>query len=56
MKAFFDRFGFVGVPQYMLLDREGKLVAGSAEVDMGRNLRALLDKMLAAEASAAQAR
>lgn len=45
------RYGYQGVPQYMLLDREGKLVAGTAEVDMGRNLEALLDEMLTQEAA-----
>lgn len=44
-----EKYGYVGVPQFMLLDREGKLVAGTGEVDMGRNLPALLDKMLAEE-------
>ena len=44
------RFGWGNIlPVYMLLDREGKLVADSADVDLGRNLRQLLDDMLAAE-------
>ena len=49
-----ERFGWGGVlPAYMLLDREGRLVANTGEVDYGRNLRALLDEILAAEVKAA---
>jgi hypothetical protein len=40
------RFGFQGFPQYMLLDREGKMVAGTSEVNLGRGLRPLLDQIL----------
>lgn len=43
------RYGYNGVPQYMLLDRNGKRVAGTAEVDLGHNLQALLDGMLQTE-------
>lgn len=46
------RFGWGNMlPVYMLLDRDGKLIAGTEEIDHGRNLRALLDEMLAAEAA-----
>ena len=46
------RFGWGNVlPAYMLLDREGQMVADTGEVDYGRNLRAQLDEMLAAEAT-----
>ena len=42
------RFGWGNVlPAYMLLDREGRMVADTGEVDYGRNLRAQLDEMLA---------
>lgn len=44
-----EKYGYVGFPQYMLLNRDGTLYAGTGEVDMGRNLEALLDEMLAAE-------
>ena len=48
------RFGWGNVlPAYMLLDREGRLVADTGEVDYGRGLRAQLDEMLAAEAESA---
>lgn len=43
------RYGYTGVPQYMLLDREGRWVAGTAKMGNGANLRALLDRMLADE-------
>lgn len=44
------RFGFGNiVPQYMLLDRNGYLVAGTSEIDSGKNLEALLEEMLTAE-------
>jgi thiol-disulfide isomerase/thioredoxin len=46
------RYGYESVPQYMLLDRQGRLVAGTSEIDMGRNLEALLEQMLAKEAAA----
>lgn len=46
------RFGWGNIlPVYMLLNREGKLVAGTEEIEYGRNLRQLLDEMLAAEAA-----
>lgn len=45
------RYGFGNtVPQYMLLNRDGTLYADTSEVNMGRNLEALLKEMLAAEA------
>ncbi len=44
------KYGYNGYPQYMLLNRDGTLRAGTGEVDMGRNLETLLDEMLAAEA------
>ncbi len=44
-----DKYGYQGFPQYMLLNRDGTLYAGTGEVDMGRNLEALLDELLAAE-------
>lgn len=44
-----SKYGYGGFPQYMLLDRDGTLYAGSGEVDMGRNLSALLDEMLMAD-------
>ena len=50
------RFGVGGaVPQYMLFNREGLLVADTGELDLGRNLRTLLDAMLAEEVAATQA-
>lgn len=49
------RFGWGNIlPVYMLLDREGKVVADSADIDLGRNLRRLLDEMLAEEAAVAE--
>ena len=45
------KYGYQGFPQYMLLNRDGTLFAGTGEVDMGRNLEALLEEMLAAEAA-----
>ena len=45
-----SRFGWGNIlPQYMLLDRDGTLVAGTAEVDLGRNLEALLGELLTKE-------
>ena len=44
------RYGYAGVPQYMLLNRDGTLHAGTREVDMGRNLEVLLEEMFAEEA------
>ena len=51
-EAVSQRYGYQGFPQYMLLNRDGTLFAGTGEVDLGRNLAALLDQMLAAEAEA----
>ena len=45
-----EKYGYQGFPQYMLLNRDGMLHAGTGEVDMGRNLEALLKEMLADEA------
>lgn len=50
--AYFDelnvRFGFGGsVPQYMLLDREGRMIADTDELDYGRNLPLLLEEQFA---------
>ena len=51
-----ETYGFGGMmPQYMLLNRDGRLYASTAEVDMGRNLEALLEEMLAAEAAGKEA-
>ena len=45
------RLGFGGtVPQYLLLDQDGLLVADTEEIDYGRNLPALLDRLLADQA------
>lgn len=42
------RFGFGGsVPQYMLLDREGRMIADTDELDYGRNLPPLLEEQFA---------
>lgn len=46
-----EKYGYQGFPQYMLLNRNGTLHADTNEVDMGRNLEALLDEMLATEAA-----
>lgn len=44
------RFGFGrGVPQYLLLDRSGRIFADTHDIDEGRNLEVLLEEMLAAE-------
>ncbi len=50
-----NRYSYRGVPQYMLLNRNGTLYAGTGEVDMGRNLEALLEEMLVAEAAEKEA-
>lgn len=42
-----SRYGLSGYPQYMLLDRQGRYVAGNAEIDGTRNLRVLLDELIA---------
>lgn len=49
------KYGYQGFPQYMLLNRDGTLYAGTGEVDMGRNLEALLEEMLAVEAAEKEA-
>ncbi len=43
------RFGYPGYPQYMLLDRTGRWVAGTEEMGNGANLEALLNAMLTAK-------
>lgn len=48
------RYGYQGFPQYMLLNRDGTLYAGTGEVDI-RNLEALLEEMLAGEAAEKEA-
>ena len=45
------KFGYPGYPQYMLLDRKGRWVAGTDEMGNGANLRMLLDELLAEEAN-----
>ena len=46
-----ERFGLSNMlPVYMLLDREGVLVADTNDIDYGNNLRTILDQMLATEA------
>lgn len=35
-------YGYTGRPQYMLLDRQGKLIAATGEIDLARNLDTLL--------------
>lgn len=49
------RYGYPGYPQYMLLDREGRWVAGTEQMDNGANLEALLEEMLATEAAEKEA-
>lgn len=44
------QYGYRGVPQYMLLDRDGRWYAGTEEMGNGANFEALLNEMLAAEA------
>ena len=44
------QYGYRGVPQYMLLDREGRWYAGTEEMGNGANFEALLNEILAAEA------
>lgn len=46
-----NKYGYQGFPQYMLLNRDGTHYAGTGEINMGRNLEALLEEMLAAEAA-----
>ena len=43
------QYGYRGVPQYMLLDREGRWYAGTEEMGNGASFEALLNEMLAAE-------
>ena len=38
-------YGYRGVPQYMLLKRDGTMFAGTAEVDFGKRLPVLLDTL-----------
>lgn len=45
------KFGYAGYPQYMLLDRAGRWVAGTEEIQNGANLEALLVDLLVAEES-----
>ena len=45
----YEQYDIWTFPQYMLLNRDGTLYAGTDEVDLGRNLPSLLDEMLAAE-------
>ena len=40
------QYGYRGVPQYMLLDREGRWYAGTEEMGNGANFEALLIEML----------
>ena len=48
------QFGYKGVPQYMLLDREGRWIAGTEEMGGGPNFEALLLELLEAEQSGEQ--
>lgn len=45
----YERYDIWTFPQYMLLNRDGTLYAGTDEVDLGRNLPSLLDAILATE-------
>lgn len=45
------KYGYGGFPQYMLLNRDGTIRAGTGAIDMGRNLEALLNEMLEEEAT-----
>ena len=45
------KYGYRGVPQYMLLNRDGRWVAGNEEMGGGENFEALLNELLAAEAT-----
>ena len=45
------RYKYDGFPEYMLLDRRGRYVAGTAEMGNGVNLKELLDDLLADEAA-----
>ena len=40
------RYGLSGFPQYMLIDRQGRYVAGNDEIAGTRNLRSLLDELI----------
>ena len=46
----YQRYDIWTFPQYMLLDRDGTLYADTDQVNLGRNLSALLDEMLEKEA------
>ena len=48
-------FGVFAVPDYVLLDRNGYAVADTSQIDMGRNLKTLLNEILAAEAAEMEA-
>ena len=50
-----SQYGYSGVPQYMLLNRDGTLYAGTAEINEGNNLENLVIRMLAAEAAEQEA-
>ena len=43
------QYGYRGVPQYMLLDRDGNWYAGTEEMGNGANFEALLNEILASE-------
>lgn len=45
------QYGYRGVPQYMLLDREGRWYADTEEMGNGANFEALLNEILAVEAA-----
>ena len=40
------RYSIEGVPQYMLLDRKGRLVADNSEVDLNNGFEQLLEGVL----------
>jgi len=40
------QYGYSAWPQYMVLDSTGRIVAGTAEVDNGRNLEGILKRLL----------
>ncbi|PHR60230.1 MAG: hypothetical protein COA43_08010 [Robiginitomaculum sp.] len=46
-----NKYGYPGYPQYMLLNRDGTIYAGTGDV-VAKGLPALLDEMLAAEKAA----
>ena len=49
------KYLYASFPQYMLLNRDGTLYAGTDDVDHGRKLQALLEEILAAEAAEKEA-